>query len=119
MTDPPDICDLAPRVAQWARLDQFERLVCDLERRATAVSARPTAGTVAHPRLTRTSDALDELVAIDAATIAAVGAVEAYRARITGNARVIEESLRRRYSLARTVAAALVLAIGLTAAVLA
>ncbi|MDQ2727340.1 MAG: hypothetical protein M3Y91_05655 [Actinomycetota bacterium] len=84
---------LEERAELWSRWDRADRLAAGVERRAAAVSAGPPAATamssatVPHPQLTASGDLIDELVAIDAAVVADVFAMEAARARLRATVR--------------------------------
>lgn len=101
------------RAELWSRRDRAGRLADGLERRAASVAARPSATTSAHPRLTASGDLIDELVAIDAAVVADVLAVQAAEARLRANLRAQAGWGERARMLVRSAAALATVAVTL------
>ena len=96
---------LEERSELWSRWDRAGRLADGLERRAAAVAAGPSPTTQPHPRLTVSGDLIDELVAIDAAVVADVLAVQAAQVRVRANGRAQAGSSERARVLVRSAAA--------------
>ncbi|MGI8751602.1 MAG: hypothetical protein ACR2MN_04710 [Acidimicrobiales bacterium] len=102
---------LEERGELWSRWDRADRLAARLERRAGAVASGPSPTTAPHPRLTAAGDPIDELVAIDAAVVADVLALQAAQARLRANARAQAGSSERLRVLARSAAALVAVAV--------
>jgi hypothetical protein len=105
---------LDERADLWSRWDRAVRLVDGLVRRAAAVipvPENPSASTVPHPRLTSSEDLVEELVAIDAAVVASVLALQTAQLRLQAAARARTRRGGGARVLARSAAALVVVAL--------
>jgi hypothetical protein len=109
---------LAPLVDEradlWSRWDRAVGLFDGLARRAASVIAVPDsqpAATEPHPRLTSPNDLMEELVAIDAAVVADVAALQTAQLRLQVAARARARRGESAGVLVRSAAALVVVAL--------